>query len=168
MTKDIFLLGSTGSIGETTLKVIKKDKSNFNVKLLSTNKNAERIYKQAIQFGVKKVVIFDKKSYLNNFKKFKGKKIKIFLTIKEALKKNKLLFNIRKIKKGNPSNKIFNSKNYLKGNFTTGSQEHFYLEGQVCLVVPKEDNSLLVYSSLNTLQKLSRSLLRCLNKKAIQ
>jgi 1-deoxy-D-xylulose-5-phosphate reductoisomerase len=89
MTKDIFLLGSTGSIGETTLKVIKKDKSNFKVKLLSTNKNAEKVYKQAIQFGVKKVVIFDKKSYLNNFKKFKGKKIKIFLTIKEALKKNK-------------------------------------------------------------------------------
>ena len=31
MTKDIFLLGSTGSIGDTTLKVIKKDKSNFNI-----------------------------------------------------------------------------------------------------------------------------------------
>ena len=86
MTKDIFLLGSTGSIGETTLKVIKKDKSNFNIKLLSTNKNVEKIYKQAIQFGVKKVVVFDKKSYLNNLKKFKEKKIKIFLTIKEAFK----------------------------------------------------------------------------------
>ena len=43
MTKDIFLLGSTGSIGETTLKVIKKDKANFNIKLLSTNKNTEKI-----------------------------------------------------------------------------------------------------------------------------
>ena len=89
MTKDIFLLGSTGSIGETTLKVIKKDKSKFNIKLLTTNKNAKKIYKQAIQFGVKKVVIFDKKSYHNNFKKFKEKKIKIFQTIKEALKNNK-------------------------------------------------------------------------------
>ncbi len=89
MTKDIFLLGSTGSIGETTLKVIKKDKSNFNVKLLSTNKNVERIYKQAIQFGVKKIVIFDKNSYLNNFKKFKERKIKVYLTIEEAFRKNK-------------------------------------------------------------------------------
>ena len=26
-------------------------------------------------------------------------------------------------------------------------QEHFYLEGQVCLVVPQEDNNLVVYSS---------------------
>ena len=63
MTKDIFILGSTGSIGETTLRVIKKDKSNFNVKLLSTNKNVDKIYKQAVQFNVKKVVIFNKKSY---------------------------------------------------------------------------------------------------------
>ena len=89
MTKDIFLLGSTGSIGNTALKVIKKDKSNFNVILLTTNKNVKKIYKQAIQFRVKKIVIFDKKSYLNNLKKFKDKKIKVFPTIKEALKKNK-------------------------------------------------------------------------------
>ena len=89
MTKDIFLLGSTGSIGETTLKVIKKDKSNFNVKLLSTNKNVKKIYKQAIQFKVKNIVIFDKNSYLNNLKKFKDKKIRVFPTIKEALKRNK-------------------------------------------------------------------------------
>tara|TARA_A100001011_G_scaffold166019_1_gene174678 strand:+ start:2184 stop:3356 length:1173 start_codon:yes stop_codon:yes gene_type:complete len=89
MTKDIFLLGSTGSIGETALKVIKKDKSNFNILLLTTNKNVKKIYKQAIQFRVKKIVIFDKKSYLNNLKKFKDKKIKVFPTIKEAFKKNK-------------------------------------------------------------------------------
>ncbi len=89
MTKDIFLLGSTGSIGNTALKLIKKDKSNFNVILLTTNKNVKKIYKQAIQFRVKKIVIFDKKSYLNNLKKFENKKIKVFPTIKEALKKNK-------------------------------------------------------------------------------
>jgi len=69
------------------------------------------------------------------------------VTIKEALKKNNLLFDPRIIKKGDPQNKINRSKNKLKGSFNTGSQEHFYLEGQVCLVVPKEDNNLLVYSS---------------------
>ena len=89
MKKDIFLLGSTGSIGETALKVIKKDRSNFNVKLLTTNKNVKKIYKQAIQFQVKKIVIFDKKSYLNNLKKFKDKKIKVFPSIKDVFKKNK-------------------------------------------------------------------------------
>ena len=74
--------------------------------------------------------------------------LKPITTIEEALKKNNLLFKPRIVKKGNPQNKINRSKNKLKGKFNTGSQEHFYLEGQVCLVVPKEDNSLLVYLSL--------------------
>ncbi len=51
------------------------------------------------------------------------------------------------IKKGNPNQKIKKSKNKIKGNFTTGSQEHFYLEGQVAFVIPKEDDNYTVYSS---------------------
>lgn len=73
--------------------------------------------------------------------------LKPIITIEEALKKNNLLFDPRIIKKGQPQQKINKSKNKLKGSFNTGSQEHFYLEGQVCLVIPKEDNNLLVYSS---------------------
>ena len=69
------------------------------------------------------------------------------VTIEDALKKNNLLFEPRIIKKGDPQNKIIKSKNKLKGKFNTGSQEHFYLEGQVCLVIPQEDNNLTVYSS---------------------
>ena len=87
MIKDIFLLGSTGSIGDSTLKVIQKDKSNFKIKLLSTNKNVKKIYKQAIQFGVKKVVVFDKKSYLHSLKKFREKKNKNFFDNKRSVKK---------------------------------------------------------------------------------
>ena len=66
------------------------------------------------------------------------KELKPIVTIKDALNKNKLLFKVRKIKKGNPSKKISKSKNYLKGNFTTGSQEHFYLEGKQHLLYPKK------------------------------
>ena len=55
MTKNIFLLGSTGSIGKTTLNVVKKNKKNFKIKLLTTNKNIKKIYKQAIEFNVKKL-----------------------------------------------------------------------------------------------------------------
>ncbi len=75
------------------------------------------------------------------------KELKPIVTIKESLAKKKLLFKIRKIKRGNPNNALLKSKHRFKGNFTTGSQEHFYLEGQVAFVVPKEDNNLLVYSS---------------------
>ena len=88
MTKDIYLLGSTGSIGETTLKILKKDKNNFKVKLLTTYSNVNKLYKQAIQFKVKNVVIFNKDKYLKNYKKFKLKKINVFSSIDEVFKTN--------------------------------------------------------------------------------
>ncbi len=94
------------------------------------------------------------------------KELKPIVTIKDALKKNKLLFKVRKIKKGNPSQKISKSKNYLKGNFTTGSQEHFYLEGQVAFVLPKEDNDLIVYSSTQHPSETQQIIAKMLNQKS--
>jgi len=92
--------------------------------------------------------------------------LKPIVTIKEALKKNNLLFDPRIIKKGDPQNKINKSKNKLKGNFNTGSQEHFYLEGQVCLVVPKEDNNLLVYSSTQHPSETQQIIAKILKQKS--
>ncbi len=89
MTKDIFLLGSTGSIGQTTLNIIRRDKNNFNVKLLTTNKNVKKIYKQAIEFKVKNIVIFNKEEYLKYIGNFKKKRINVFFSIKSFLKENK-------------------------------------------------------------------------------
>jgi 1-deoxy-D-xylulose-5-phosphate reductoisomerase len=59
MTKKIILLGSTGSIGESTLNAINKKKTKFKIKLLTTNRNVKKIYKQAIKYNVKKIVIND-------------------------------------------------------------------------------------------------------------
>ena len=94
------------------------------------------------------------------------KELKPIVTIKDALNKNKLLFKVRKIKKGNPSKKISKSKNYLKGNFTTGSQEHFYLEGQAAFVIPKEDNNLVVYSSTQHPSETQQLIAKMLNQKS--
>ena len=92
--------------------------------------------------------------------------LKPVITIKDALKKKSLLFDPRIIKKGNASQKINNSKNKLKGNFTTGSQEHFYLEGQVALVIPKEDNNFLIYSSTQHPSETQQILAKMLNQKS--
>ena len=89
MIKDIYLLGSTGSIGTTTLKIINKDKKNFNIKLLTTFKNDKKIYKQALKYNVNKIVIFDKNTKKKNLDKFKKKRINVYSTINDALKKNK-------------------------------------------------------------------------------
>ncbi len=85
MIKNIFLLGSTGSIGDSTLSVLRRNKKKFKIKLLSTNNNINKIYKQAIEFNVKKIVIFNKKKYIQNQNKFKKNKIKVFFRTKDAL-----------------------------------------------------------------------------------
>ena len=77
MIKDIFILGSTGSIGETVLNIVRKDKKKFRIRLLTTNTNVRKIYNQAIEFDVKEIVIFDQIEYQKSKKKFKNKKINI-------------------------------------------------------------------------------------------
>ena len=78
MMKKIAILGSTGSIGETTLKIIKKDKKNFVVNLLTTNKNVNKIYKQAKEFKVKNIIISDSNAYRKAQNRFKKSKINFY------------------------------------------------------------------------------------------
>ncbi len=94
------------------------------------------------------------------------KTLKPIITIKEALKKKKFVLKGIKIRRGNPTKAIRRSKNYLKGNFTTGSQEHFYLEGQVAFVIPKEDKDLLVYSSTQHPSETQQIIAKMLNQKS--
>ena len=75
MKKKIVILGSTGSIGNSTLKSILKDKS-FNVKALSTNSNVKELLKQAIKYKVKDAIIENRIIYEKYKKQFKKKKYK--------------------------------------------------------------------------------------------
>jgi len=76
--KKIAILGSTGSIGKTTFEILRKDKKNFDLILLTTNNNYKEILKQTKEFKVKNLVINNKKHYANLKKKFKNKKINIY------------------------------------------------------------------------------------------
>ena len=78
MKKKIAILGSTGSIGDNLLKIIKKDKKNFEIILLTANKNYKKIFKQAKEFKVKNLIIIDKKSYDWLKKRTKNLNINIF------------------------------------------------------------------------------------------
>ena len=77
MKTKIAILGSTGSIGKTLINILKNDKKNFEIVLLSANKNIIELEKQVDLFNVKNLIITDKKSYLKikSKKKFKKKKI---------------------------------------------------------------------------------------------
>ncbi len=86
MKKKIAILGSTGSIGITTLKIIKMDKKNFEINLLTTNTNASKLYNQATAFKVNNVIITNVKKYLLWKNKFKKKGINIFRNFYELNK----------------------------------------------------------------------------------
>ena len=78
MKKKIAILGSTGSIGKCLIDIIKQDKKNFEVVLLSADGNYKELLKQAKLFKVKNLIVSNEYSY-NQIKKNKySKKINIY------------------------------------------------------------------------------------------
>ncbi len=78
MKKNIAILGSTGSIGKTLIKIINNDKKKFNIRLLATNKNYKLVLNQAKKLNVENIIIHNEYSYLKSLKFNKNKKIKIY------------------------------------------------------------------------------------------
>ena len=82
MKKKIAILGSTGSIGQNTFDILKKDKKNFEITLLSTNRKFDKVIKQAKELKVKNVIITDLNSFKKAKRKFRSSKIKIYKDFK--------------------------------------------------------------------------------------
>ena len=76
--KKIAIFGSTGSIGSSLLKIIKDDKKNFKIELLTANKNYKKIIKQAKFFNVKNIILTDYNSFLIATKLLENTKVKVF------------------------------------------------------------------------------------------
>ena len=76
--KKIAIFGSTGSIGSSLLKIIKKDKKDFKIELLTANKDYKKLIKQAKFFNVKNIIINDNDSFLITTKLLKNTNIKVF------------------------------------------------------------------------------------------
>ena len=97
MKKNVVIFGSTGSVGTNTFEVIKNDKKNFNVILLSTNSNVKKIISQAKQLNVKNIIINNQQEYLKAKKKYKKLKINIYnklIEINKILQKNKIYYSM--------------------------------------------------------------------------
>jgi 1-deoxy-D-xylulose-5-phosphate reductoisomerase len=82
--KNVVILGSTGSIGRSTLEVISKFPERFRVIGLSTNTSADRLIEQAVVFKVPYVAVSDERAYLKVKDALKGKDTKV-LSGKEGL-----------------------------------------------------------------------------------
>ena len=59
MTRSISLLGATGSIGDSTLDLIRHDRENWKVVTLSANCSAEKLARLAIEFDAEIAVVGD-------------------------------------------------------------------------------------------------------------
>ena len=94
MKKKILLLGSTGSIGKSSLNIIRNYQSKLEIVALSTNKNVRLIIKQSKEFGVKNLIINDFQSYKKILNYGLNKKIRIFKNISDFLKINKIKFDV--------------------------------------------------------------------------
>jgi len=98
--------------------------------------------------------------------KISYKTLKPITSIKEALKKKSFVLKEKIIKKGEPIKQIKNSLHRLKGNFTTGSQEHFALEGQAAFVIPQEDEDFKVFSSTQHPSETQQIIAKMLKQKS--
>jgi len=78
MKKKIAILGSTGSIGKSTLDIIRKDKKNFDVVLLSANNNYKKIVQQAKEFNAKNILINNELFYKKAKNLLKKNKTKVY------------------------------------------------------------------------------------------
>ena len=84
-----------------------------------------------------------------------AKKIKVIyeefkkpiLNIDEAFNRKSFFGKPLIIETGNVKEKLKISKNKIKGSFYIGGQDHFYLEGQISLSIPNENQEFTVWSS---------------------
>ena len=77
MRQKIAILGSTGSIGKNLLEIVKKNRNQFDVVLLTANKNYPDLIKQAKIYNVKNIIINDRDSF-KFLKKKNLKRINIY------------------------------------------------------------------------------------------
>ena len=88
--KKIAILGSTGSIGRSSLEVLKSDIKKFKIILLSANSNYSLIRKQIKKYKPKYFVVNDKIVFRKILKKFNNKgKTKIYNKFSDIPKKIK-------------------------------------------------------------------------------
>ena len=61
--KKLFLLGSTGSIGQSTLDVVNQHPDQFTVNVLVANRNIDLLAKQIKEYQPQYAVIYDHHAY---------------------------------------------------------------------------------------------------------
>ena len=86
MKKKIAIFGSTGSIGKSLINIIKEDKKNYQITLLTANTNYKELINQAKYFKVKNLIITDNHAFNLANKNNLKKKFNIYNSYKDLKK----------------------------------------------------------------------------------
>jgi len=86
------------------------------------------------------------------------------LGIDEAMDQRSWVAEPHEMKRGDPREGIDHAGHRLSGELRTGSQDHFYLEGQAALAVPQEKGDILIYSSSQHPSELQHLVAQALDK----
>ena len=100
MKKKIVILGSTGSIGKNLINILKKDKNNFEIILITAHNNIQELLKQTKIFSVKNIIVTNHKRFLDIKKILSKKRINIynnFESFSEIFKKKKIDYTMNAI-----------------------------------------------------------------------
>ena len=78
MKQKIALLGSTGSIGEQTLDIVREQPDQFEIQSLTAHRNWQRLAQQALEFDADSVVIADERYYEDLSEALRGSDVKVY------------------------------------------------------------------------------------------
>ncbi|MDO6461269.1 xanthine dehydrogenase molybdopterin binding subunit [Granulosicoccaceae sp. 1_MG-2023] len=79
--------------------------------------------------------------------KISYKPLPALLTPRQAHAAGAYVIDPMSLTRGEPDKALSAAPHSLSGQFDVGGQEQFYLEGQICYIIPKEDDGFHVYSS---------------------
>ncbi len=77
MKKSITVMGSTGSVGTSTVDLLKRSPELFDVEALTANSNVNLLAQQAVELNAKMAVVADEKSYKDLKSALSGKNIEV-------------------------------------------------------------------------------------------
>lgn len=86
------------------------------------------------------------------------------LGIDEAMEEQSWVAEPHEMKRGDPLTAMENSTCSLSGELRTGSQDHFYLEGQAAMAIPQEQGDMLIYSSTQHPSELQHLVAQALDR----
>jgi xanthine dehydrogenase large subunit len=84
------------------------------------------------------------------------------LTIEEAVAQRRFIGKTRRIRRGDVAAALASAEHVLEGTFSSGGQEHFYLEPQSALAIPGEAGQITVHSSTQNPTEIQALVARCL------